>query len=84
MFVYTAFNELPNRIAKEKMNERDKLHNFIVDYLEDHPTARFSRTQSQESDRLMRNILDCLWYIDGQHGKFSNSANVPSIPDSFR
>ena len=76
-------NQKPEKILNPKTG-RDKLRNYVTDYIINLKRARFSKTESHISNAIINCITNILWSIDGHQYKFIDAPNVPQIPKPFR
>ena len=72
-------NQKPEKILNPKSG-RDKLRNYVTDYIIGLKRARFSKSESHISNTIINCITSILWSIDGHQYKFIDAPNVPKIP----
>jgi len=78
-----VFDRLPE-LKQDASNGRERVHNFVVEYLRRRSeSARFSAQQQDVMKIFMTAMVNVLWALDGQHEKFTNSAHVDQIPKAL-
>jgi len=75
--------KLPSKVNEK--NNKDKLFNALIDYLEEH--GLFWRADEVDSfgTNFVKSLCDVLWYIDNHHNTFSDrSCPIPRCFVSFQ
>ena len=76
-------NVVPEKIMSPR-NGKERLNNFVVDYIIKLKTVRFTKQEKHMQHLIMNTLTNGLWAIDGHHNKFDRAPNVSNIPRCFR
>ncbi len=76
--------KLPKTIEKQNKTKKDELYNDIIVLFEEQNLAWLSSDVDSSDNALVRNLTDCLWYIDGHHHVLEKQGcSIPNIFSSF-
>ena len=76
--------KLPKTIEKQNKTRKDELYNDIITLLGEQNPSWLSSDVDSSGIALVRNLTDCLWYIDGHHDVLKKQGcSVPSIFSQF-
>ena len=76
--------KLPKTIEKQNKTKKDELYNDIIVLLGEQNLACLSSDVDSSGTTLVRNLTDCLWYIDGHHQVLNKQGcSIPNIFSSF-